>query len=286
VSISLEPIDTQDLGGIDYTGHITRLMADIIQRVPTLSFIDLSKVLVFSRPGRTGADGAYASCHSLCVPDSDPGYFFWRDRENGLVTRRTDWFVTRSPMVRIANQQLQYLVSFALPRFCDQSLARSRKASLYPTDTPTWVAKLDTVVHELYHMDPHGQGLRVFERADGRPSPGVHGARFFEDVAEMVQAYLATAPDPTLTEFLQYDFDGLVARYGGVAGVTFRQFPSYPRRYRQRAEPQPAPPELGDVRVQPIVDAALTTFTDADLQMREFHTTASRPIPVLAPVAA
>jgi hypothetical protein len=286
VSIDLRPIDQSDLGGIDYTGHLSRLMADIVARVPALGFIDLTKVLVFARPGRTGADGAYASCHSLCVPDSEPGYFFWRDRESGRVTRRTEWFVTRSPRVRVAGQELQYLVSFAVPRFCDQSLARSRKSALYPEGTPGWVAKLDTVVHELYHMDPQGQGLRVFERPDGTPSPSVHGVRFFEDVAEMVQSYFDTDPDAELFEFLKYDFEGLVARYGGVAGVTFRQFPSYPRRYRELVQPQPAPPDLGDVRIQPVNDGALTMFSEADLQIREFRATTTRPLHVVAPAAA
>ena len=48
---------------------------------------------------------------------------------------------------------MKYMISFALPRFCDQSLDRSRKERFYPGAEP-WIAKLDTVVHELYHIDP------------------------------------------------------------------------------------------------------------------------------------
>lgn len=280
---SLEP---RHLGGIDYTGQLARLMADIVARVPRLGFIDLSQVLVFARPGRTGADGAYASCHSLCLPDSEPGYFFWRDQASGAVTRRTDWFVTRSPRVHVGGRDIQYLISFALPRFCDQSLAHSRKAPLYPAGTLPWIAKLDTVIHELYHIDPRGAGLREFERADGTPSVGMHGPHYFEDVADMVMRYLETRPAPELLEFLHYDFDGLCRRYGGVAGTTFRQFPSYPRRYRELVQPQPAPPELGDVPVQPVHDGAVRLYGDADLQVREFLPKATRPIPVAAPAAA
>ena len=44
--------------GINYTGQLTRLMHDVIARVPALNFIDLSRVLVFARPGRSSADGA------------------------------------------------------------------------------------------------------------------------------------------------------------------------------------------------------------------------------------
>ena len=56
-----------------------------------------------------------------------------------------------------------------LPRFCDQTLERSRKAEFYP-GAPGWIAKLDTVVHELYHIDPDETGIRRFVRADGSDS--------------------------------------------------------------------------------------------------------------------
>ena len=53
---------------INYTERISLLMEDIVSRVPTLSFIDMSKVLVFARGGRTHAEGAYATCHCICLP--------------------------------------------------------------------------------------------------------------------------------------------------------------------------------------------------------------------------
>ena len=45
----------------------------------------------------------------------------------GELTRRSEWFVTKSPSVEIAGRSIHYLISFALPRFTDQSLERSRK---------------------------------------------------------------------------------------------------------------------------------------------------------------
>ncbi len=274
---SLGPTHEPPAIGINYTGHILRLMADIVARVPRLGFIDVNRVLVFARPGRTGADGPYASCHCLTLPESDPGYFFWRDRQTGRITRRSEWFVTKSPTVELAGRSISYLISFALPRFCDQSLARSRKQSLYPAGTPAWVAKLDTILHELYHIDPCSAGLRVFERADGVPSQAIHGPRYFEDVAEMVQGYLDSRPTSALLEFLQHDFDGLSARHGGVVGLTFRHFPSYPRRYREVLQPQPVGPELGDARLERLARVAIATaFTDADLRLRQFSATGTR----------
>jgi hypothetical protein len=266
-------------GGLNYTGHLTRLMHDIVSRVPELGFIDLSRVLVFARPGRSSADGAYASCHSLGLATSDPGYFFWRDRETGEVTRRTEWFVTKSPEVYFDGRLMNYMISFALPRFTDQTLARSKKRSLYPCGTADWVAKLDTVVHELYHIDPEQNCLRRFNRADGTASDALHSPTYFEDVAELVQGYLATNPDRRLLEFLQYDFEGLRTRYGAVAGTTFRYFPAYPRRYREVVVGQPLPADLASAPVEKIVDpVAAKIFSSEDLQLREFRGQGSRLI--------
>jgi hypothetical protein len=179
---------------IHYTDALTGLIADIVERVDELSFIDVSKLLVFARVGRVGASGAYATCHCLNLPDSEPGYFYWRNRGDGHLTRRTEWFVTKTPEVSIDGRRLSYLLSFALPRFCDQVLEGSRKAAFYPGQ-PAWISRLDTVVHELYHIAPDDSGLRKFARDDGRASVGSHGPRFFEHVAGFVYRYLATRPD-------------------------------------------------------------------------------------------
>src|SRR5688500_13285026 len=112
---------------INYTDRLHALMTDIVARVPTLSFIDMNKVLVFARAGRTQAEGAFATCHCLSLPPSEPGYYFWRDRTSGTVTRRSEWFVTKSPSLHVGTQSIDYMISFTLPRFCDQTLARSRK---------------------------------------------------------------------------------------------------------------------------------------------------------------
>lgn len=162
---------------INYTGRLARLMRDIVARVPALAHVDLGRVLVFARPGRSEARGPHATCHCLVLPASDPGCFYWRDSATGRLTRRSLWFVERSPAVTRGGCPVDYLISFALPRFCDQSLDRSRKRQWYP-DAEPWVAKLDTVVHELYHIDPGGRGLRALLRDDGRPSARLHTPAF------------------------------------------------------------------------------------------------------------
>lgn len=274
---------------LNYTDRLTLLMRDIVSRVPELSFIDMDAVLVFARFGRLRTDGAFATCHSLGLPASEPGYYFWRDRVTGQVTRRTEWFVTKSPVVSLNERRMNYLISFALPRFCDQSLDRSRKERFYRRSSDAWIAKLDTVVHELYHIDPDQSGIRRIERSDGTYSAHCHGPAFFEQVAEMVTAYLDTRPDPSAYDFLQHDFAALNAAHAGVAATSFRGFPSYPQRYIER------------LIVQPPCDAALVAtdvepwktrrprehYTEADLHVRQFLLDTSRRCPkVLAPRAA
>ena len=263
---------------INYTERLSLLMEDIVGRVPTLRFIDMSRVLVFARSGRTNAEGAYATCHCICLPASEPGYYFWRDRKSGRITRRSEWFVTKSPQVQVGTRQIDYMVSFALPRFCDQILSRSRKHKHYKGQ-PNWVGKLDTIVHELYHIDPERPGIRRMEKADGTYSANCHGDRFFEDVVQMVNQYLATTPNPETYNFLQHSFEDLSSRFGGIVGTTFRGFPSYPQRYTEVLDPQPDPPEEVDCRVDPLkVPKVGTRFTEDDLVMREFQLKTSRQI--------
>jgi hypothetical protein len=131
-----------------------------------LSFIDVGEVLVFARAGRSNAEGAFATCHCLTLPPSEPGYYFWRDRSTHALTRRSEWFVTKSPAVTIGSRDIKYMISFALPRFCDQSLDRSRKEKFYPGADP-----LD---REARHRDSRAvshrselAGIRRIEKEDG-----------------------------------------------------------------------------------------------------------------------
>jgi len=258
---------------INYTERIALLMQDVVRRTPSLSFIRLSEILVFGRFGRTDAEGAFATCHCLTLPTSEPGYYFWRDRATGQLTRQSEWFITKSPTVRVGPTKIKYLISFVLPRFCDQSLERSRKAEHYP-GAPAWVAKLDTIVHELYHIDPSQAGLRRVKCADGTDSERSHGPHFYEDVARMVKAYLASRPDPSLIGFLEHDFGQLDHQYGGVVATTFRNFPSFPQRYMEKLEMPASDPLVRIERLKPASQPEL--YTEDDLHIRQFTEQSTR----------
>lgn len=262
---------------INYTERLTLLMQDVVTRVPALSFIDMSDVLVFARSGRSNAEGAFATCHCLSLPASEPGYYFWRDRTTQELTRRSEWFVTKSPSVTIGTHDVKYMISFALPRFCDQSLDRSRKEKFYPGADP-WIAKLDTVVHELYHIDPDLAGIRRIEREDGTYSANCHGQQFFQQVADMVETYLKSSPPQSSYDFLRDDFSALNARHGGIVGTSFRTFPSFPQRYIERLAVQPPCEADGaGVLVEPLrVPQQPTRYSQDDLHVREFTKDTSR----------
>jgi hypothetical protein len=263
---------------INYTDKLTSLMRDIVSRVPLFSFVDFDDVLVFARAGRSDAEGALATCHCLNLPPSEPGYYFWRDRATGRITRRSEWFVTKSPVVTMGPRTLKYMISFSLPRFCDQSLDRSRKERFYRRASDAWIAKLDTVVHELYHIDPEQKGIRRIVRRDGTYMANCHSARFFEQVAELVTTYLDSAPDPQVFEFLRYDFGELETRYGGVVGTSFRTFPSYPQRFIESLVDQPAcDVSLAGVEIERLRPSQQPTcYTQDDLYTRQFTRTSRR----------
>jgi len=246
-------------------------MQDVVTRVPALSFIDVADVLVFARSGRTDAEGAFATCHCLTLPPSEPGYYFWRDRATNRITRRSEWFTTKSPTVTVGPRAIKYMISFALPRFCDQSLDRSRKERFYP-GAGAWIAKLDTVVHELYHIDPQLAGIRRIENQDGTYSANCHGQQFFEQVAAMVHTYLRNDPSPSALDFLRYDFATLESDFGGVVATSFRTFPSYPQRYIERLPEQPpCDADAEGIVVEPLHRVAHPVrYTEDDLHIRRF----------------
>jgi hypothetical protein len=257
---------------INYTERLSLLMQDVVTRVEALSFINMADVLVFARQGRTTAEGAFATCHCLTLPPSEPGYYFWRDRATGCITRRSEWFVTKSPSVSIGGRPVKYMISFALPRFCDQTIGRSRKERFYPGKAQAWMAKLDTVIHELFHVDPNYGGIRRIDRGDGTYATHCHSPRFFEQVAEMVSEYLDTRPDPSAYDFLRHDFATLESRHDGVVGTTFRTFPSYPQRFIERVLVQPACEiDMAGVCVEPLrAVQAQQVYTEDDLHVRHF----------------
>jgi hypothetical protein len=200
------------------------------------------------------------------------------------LTRRSEWFVPRTPRVTVGTRRVNYLISVALPRFTDQRLRATRKAAYYG-DGESWLAKLDTIVHELYHIDPACAGIRQLASDNGEQSSQCHGPAFYLDVATFVKAYLRTQPDPAIYEFLRHDFAGLTERHGGVVATTFRNFPSYPQIYLDPLAVQPGGPETPEI--VPVRRASQPQlYTQQDVVVREFRQRGTCRLPAARPQAA
>lgn len=175
----------------DLTAALSRLVADLRDRLPALAHIDPARLLVTLTPARRrGPFGLQARCTPL--------------RLAGGAT--TKWVRGRDYRVQrytVDGRELLYLVTFVVPRFLDLS-ARE---------------KLVTVVHELWH---------VGERFDGdlRRHPGrcyAHTGsrkRYDDQMGRLVDDYLRTGPNPAMVEWLRPDAAGLLALFGGAVGVT------------------------------------------------------------------
>lgn len=249
-----------------FTDALSTLVQDITMRVPELGHVRPERTLMFARRGRTGADGPNATCHCLTLPTTEPGYYFWADAVTGRMTRRTPWFVTRSPEVVVHGTPIEYMISFALPRFADQ-VSRRKQERYADTGLPPWVVRLDTVVHELYHIAPDATGLRRLPRADGSVDQRSHPPQFFDDVKRLVCAYLATQPAADVLDVVRHDFSTLQRLHGGIVATTFREA-SFPQRYVQVLDEQPREP---NVLVEPLKDLpGRARFTEADLVVRNF----------------
>ena len=197
----------------------------------------------------------------------------------GKLTRRSEWFVTKSPVGDAsAGREIKYMISFALPRFCDQSLDRSRKERFYPG--------APTVDGEARH----GRARALSHRSRARRHPP-HRARRRHLLGELPRAPLLRAGGgdgahlsrldsriPRCCDFLREDFDALAARHGGVVGGSFRTFPSFPQRYIERlADQPPCESDADGVKVEPLrVAHNPTRYTEDDLHVREFTKETSR----------
>ena len=130
---------------------------------------------------------------------------------------------------------MKYLISFALPRFCDQSLDRSRKERFYPAAASRgWPSSTRSSTSCITSI-PSSKGIRRIERGDGTysaqlPQPALlragrrDGARRISTRGPIRRSY----------DFLRHDFETLERGIGGVVGTSFRTFPSYPQRFIER----------------------------------------------------
>lgn len=174
----------------DFSGHVTRLLADMVQRCSFFSHVRVPQILVGALQARTG------QTHGLQARVTPLRF------RAGQLTRQRRGVQYQVQRYFLDDQEFLYLMTFCLPRFLNQEFDD----------------KLVTIVHETYHIGPLFDG--DLRRHQGRCHLHTHSQKKYDrHMADLARAYLATRPDPNLLAFLRLDFAQLVARHGAVEGI-------------------------------------------------------------------
>jgi len=180
--------------GFDFTHHMRLLCNDIVHRTPELQFIDLSRVAIsFSQARKAVSHGLHATLTPM------------RFEEGSLYTSRGGkrWTVQR--LYTPEDREILYILSFYLPRFLEGPLRE----------------KLETVIHELWHISPAFDGdLRRFS---GRCYAHSHSQGDYDaQVREITDRWLSLSPPADLYSFLRHNLAGLQRTHGAVYGTKIR----------------------------------------------------------------
>ena len=182
------------MDGFDYSRAMTGLCEDIVGRVSDLSHIDMSRVLVAGT--RTRGARRYKTYAAL-TPLRFPGGHL-----EGYLGRRK----FRVARYEYDGREMLYILTFYLPRFQDAAFD----------------FKLETVIHELWHIGPQFDG--DYRRFAGRYHQ--HGTRqdgFDAEVRRLTRVYLAAGPAPQRIAFLKRSFAELVEAHGSVRALRVAQ---------------------------------------------------------------
>ena len=177
--------------GFDFTLHIHRLCEDMVARVETLQHIDMERVAIsFSQTRSAVKTGIYASLTPLRFADGAAH----------SVRRGRKWAIQK--VIDPNGRSMLYLLNFYLPRFLDLAFRE----------------KLDTVIHELWHVGPRFNGdLRRL--GDRKYAHGASVKKYDAHVKKLVNEWLALDPPEKLYAFLYENFRGLTAQHGKVFGT-------------------------------------------------------------------
>jgi hypothetical protein len=175
----------------DYTAAITKVCEDICFRVPALCHIDMSRVAIsFAQTKHSAPFGIFATTTPLR----------FKDGELIMQSQGKPWTLQRC--YRTDGVEYLYILYFYVPRFIELKLSQ----------------KLETIVHELYHINPDFNGdLRRFK---GRCfAHGSSQKKYDLTVRDFVDHWLKQNPPPKTWNFLQYNYKGLLGKYGGLHGT-------------------------------------------------------------------
>lgn len=181
--------------GFNFTAAMQHLCRDLVQRLPDLGHIDVSKIaFAFAQARNRSAYGTYAT---LTPMRFEGGSIFTVRRGHQYTVRR---------LYDKQGTEFLYILTFYMPRFMDVDL----------------LEKISTTIHELWHISPDFNG-------DIRRFPGrcyAHSSSQKEYDAEMdkmAARWLSSNPPKELYDFLQLRFDEFAQQRGPIIGAKIRQ---------------------------------------------------------------
>jgi predicted metallopeptidase len=177
--------------GFDFTANIRRVIRDMIDRLPDLQHIDLSRVaLSFAQARNRSRFGIYATLTPM------------RFQNGELTTTRRGRAFTVQRLYSRDGTEILYILTFYLPRFMEVDLNE----------------KLVTILHELWHINPNFDG--DIRRHPGRCYAHTHSQQEYDARMKLLaDRWLHAQPPDSLYDFLRLNFAELHARHGGVYGA-------------------------------------------------------------------
>ncbi len=182
---------TPGCAGFDFTLHLREVCRDMAVRLPELRHVDINRVALRVCQTR---NRAHHGVHASLTPLRFEG------GSRTTIRRGRTWGIR--PVCDEQGREMLYLLSFYLPRFCDQPL----------------VEKVATIIHEMWHIGPRFDG-------DLRRFPGryfAHGrseAAFHRQMHKWAGDWLEQVPGGELCAFLHHDFRSLCRQFGAVVGT-------------------------------------------------------------------
>ncbi|MDR1959906.1 MAG: hypothetical protein LBQ54_12825 [Planctomycetaceae bacterium] len=177
--------------GFDFTAAMRSVCEDICNIIPEFQHIEMDRVAIsFSQTRHSKNYGVFASLTPLRFLDGRVSM-----QHNGKR-----WAIQRYRS--LDGFEYYYILYFYLPRFLDLKL----------TD------KLETILHELYHINPLFNGdIRRFE---GRNYAHGNSQKEYDAVVRrLTKKWLEHNPPPEIWEFLRYNYNDLVEKFGSVYGI-------------------------------------------------------------------
>jgi len=179
-----------DSRGFNFCFAMRKFCVDVCLRHPEFRHIDMSRVVVTYAQARSSVEwGMQAKLTPMRF-------------ERGAMTEKRDG--QTFTVQRLFHQQTEmlYILTFYLPRFLNQ----------------TYMEKLVTVFHELYHISPQFDG--DIRRFSGPCYMHTGSQAEYDRLMErFVRQYLRGGPPEQLRGFLKHDFQGLQKAHGRVVGL-------------------------------------------------------------------